>query len=249
MPSARNWRSRRSAGVRPHRRIGAVPQHHCHHVVVDVDLRDLGCSSQRRIRDCRISASRRDEGESGASRAPEARASYTNRMSTVELTIDADERSCRASDASSDADFVLAHLSDLHLSSLEGVRARALLDKRILGYLSWRHRRRREHRTDVLDALRADLARGAPRSHRRDRRSHAHRAAAGVPASRGLARAAGTAGRHHRRSRQSRRLRPRVVAGHVRAMVGLHARRRRRANDAEGDEVRFRRCAFGGTWR
>ena len=74
-------------------------------------------------------------------------------MSAVELTIDADERSV----APSDADFVLAHLSDLHLSSLRGVRPRELLDKRILGYLSWRHRRRREHRSDVLDALRADL--------------------------------------------------------------------------------------------
>ena len=74
-------------------------------------------------------------------------------MATVELTIDTDERSV----APSDTDFVLAHLSDLHLSSLEGVRPRALLGKRILGYLSWRHRRRREHRADVLDALRADL--------------------------------------------------------------------------------------------
>jgi 3',5'-cyclic AMP phosphodiesterase CpdA len=74
-------------------------------------------------------------------------------MSTVELTIDEDERSI----APSPADFVLAHVSDLHLSSLEGVSARSLLDKRILGYLSWRHRRRREHRTDVLDALLADL--------------------------------------------------------------------------------------------
>jgi 3',5'-cyclic AMP phosphodiesterase CpdA len=74
-------------------------------------------------------------------------------MSAVELTIDADE----ASAAPSAADFVLAHLSDLHLSSLIGVRPRELLDKRILGYLSWRHRRRREHRSDVLDALRADL--------------------------------------------------------------------------------------------
>jgi 3',5'-cyclic AMP phosphodiesterase CpdA len=74
-------------------------------------------------------------------------------MSAVELTIDADERGV----ARSDADFVLAHLSDLHLSSLIGVRPRELMDKRILGYLSWRHRRRREHRSDVLDALRADL--------------------------------------------------------------------------------------------
>jgi 3',5'-cyclic AMP phosphodiesterase CpdA len=79
-------------------------------------------------------------------------------MTTVALTIDANDRTDAPSDASSDADFVLAHLSDLHLSSLDGIRARALLDKRILGYLSWRYRRRHEHRTDVLDALRADLA-------------------------------------------------------------------------------------------
>ena len=74
-------------------------------------------------------------------------------MGTVDLEIDADERH----DPSSDADFALAHLSDLHLSSLDGVSPRALLDKRILGYISWRLRRRHEHRTDVLDALRADL--------------------------------------------------------------------------------------------
>ncbi len=53
--------------------------------------------------------------------------------------------------------FTLAHVSDLHLSSLLGVRAGALLGKRALGYLSWRLRRRHEHRAEVLDALRADL--------------------------------------------------------------------------------------------
>jgi 3',5'-cyclic AMP phosphodiesterase CpdA len=74
-------------------------------------------------------------------------------MSAVELSIDADETDV----APSDGDFVLAHLSDLHLSTLRGVRPRELMDKRILGYLSWRHRRRREHRSDVLDVLRADL--------------------------------------------------------------------------------------------
>jgi 3',5'-cyclic AMP phosphodiesterase CpdA len=74
-------------------------------------------------------------------------------MGTVELQIDAGGRD----DAPADTDFVLAHLSDPHLSSLEGVSPRALLGKRILGYVSWRLRRRREHRTDVLDALRADL--------------------------------------------------------------------------------------------
>lgn len=74
-------------------------------------------------------------------------------MATVELEIDADEHLS----ASRDADFTLAHLSDLHLSSLEGVGPRALLSKRVLGYVSWRLRRRHEHRSDVLDALRADL--------------------------------------------------------------------------------------------
>ena len=74
-------------------------------------------------------------------------------MSAVELTIDANDGRVTPSDS----DFVLAHLSDLHLSSLIGVRPRELMDKRILGYLSWRHRRRREHRGDVLESLRADL--------------------------------------------------------------------------------------------
>jgi 3',5'-cyclic AMP phosphodiesterase CpdA len=74
-------------------------------------------------------------------------------MAAVELNIDADERHA----ASSDAEFTLAHLSDLHLSSLDGVRPRTLLGKRMLGYASWWFRRRHEHRTDVLDALRADL--------------------------------------------------------------------------------------------
>jgi len=74
-------------------------------------------------------------------------------MAAVELKIDADERHA----ASLDAEFTLAHLSDLHLSSLDGVKPRALLSKRMLGYISWRLRRRHEHRADVLDALRADL--------------------------------------------------------------------------------------------
>ena len=82
-------------------------------------------------------------------------------MGPVELTIDADDERVVPPDAESvvpsNDDFVLAHLSDLHLSSLRGVRPRELMDKRILGYISWRHRRRREHRSDVLDALRADL--------------------------------------------------------------------------------------------
>ena len=49
------------------------------------------------------------------------------------------------------------HLSDLHLTSLTGVSARELLSKRFLGYLSWRRRRRLEHRRERLDALVADF--------------------------------------------------------------------------------------------
>lgn len=50
-----------------------------------------------------------------------------------------------------------AQISDPHLSSLDGVRARDLLNKRALGYLSWWHRRRFEHRPEVLTALQRDL--------------------------------------------------------------------------------------------
>lgn len=50
-----------------------------------------------------------------------------------------------------------AQLSDPHLSSLEGVRPGDLLNKRALGYLSWRRKRRYEHRREVLDALQRDL--------------------------------------------------------------------------------------------
>lgn len=50
-----------------------------------------------------------------------------------------------------------AQLSDPHLSTLEGVHARQLLNKRALGYLSWRRKRRFEHRREVLAALTEDL--------------------------------------------------------------------------------------------
>lgn len=45
------------------------------------------------------------------------------------------------------------HLSDPHLTSLEQVSPRELLNKRILGYLSWRRKRRFEHRPEVLQTL------------------------------------------------------------------------------------------------
>lgn len=53
--------------------------------------------------------------------------------------------------------FTLAHLSDLHLTSLAGLRPRELLNKRLLGYGSWWLSRRHEHRPEVLAALARDL--------------------------------------------------------------------------------------------
>ncbi len=55
-----------------------------------------------------------------------------------------------------------AHLSDPHLTSLTGVKAADLLNKRILGYLTWRFSRRYEHLPKVLDALVADLRHAHP---------------------------------------------------------------------------------------
>jgi len=54
-------------------------------------------------------------------------------------------------------DWTLAHFSDPHLTSPDGVGVTDLMSKRLLGYLSWRRRRRHEHRPEVLDALIADI--------------------------------------------------------------------------------------------
>lgn len=58
--------------------------------------------------------------------------------------------------------FRFAQISDPHLTSLEGVRASDLMNKRLLGYLSWLKRRRAEHQRDLLDALVDDLGRTRP---------------------------------------------------------------------------------------
>ena len=50
-----------------------------------------------------------------------------------------------------------AHLSDPHLTSLESALPRQLLNKRLLGYISWRRKRRAEHQPTVLRALQKDL--------------------------------------------------------------------------------------------
>ena len=51
----------------------------------------------------------------------------------------------------------IAHLSDPHLTSLHHVTWRELLNKRILGYLSWRVKRRRSHSREILSRTLADL--------------------------------------------------------------------------------------------
>ena len=56
----------------------------------------------------------------------------------------------------------LAHLSDLHLGPMPRVSPRALMNQRVLGYLSWQRRRYRVHRREVLDALVEDLRRQEP---------------------------------------------------------------------------------------
>ena len=53
--------------------------------------------------------------------------------------------------------FSLAHLSDLHLTSLDNIKIPQLFNKRILGYLSWRNKRRKAHRREIVNALLEDL--------------------------------------------------------------------------------------------
>jgi len=53
--------------------------------------------------------------------------------------------------------FYLAHISDLHLTSLLHAKGNQLCNKRLLGYLSWRRKRRWVHRPDIVEALVKDL--------------------------------------------------------------------------------------------
>ena len=55
-----------------------------------------------------------------------------------------------------------AHLSDPHLTSLDNVAWRQLRGKRVLGYLSWWHKRRHVHQRGTLDAVTADALADAP---------------------------------------------------------------------------------------
>lgn len=60
-----------------------------------------------------------------------------------------------------EGEFRFAQLSDPHLTSLDGIRPGELRDKRVLGWLSWRRKRRLRHDAAVLAALVEDArARG-----------------------------------------------------------------------------------------
>jgi 3',5'-cyclic AMP phosphodiesterase CpdA len=56
----------------------------------------------------------------------------------------------------------LAHISDLHIGPLPPPGLRALAGKRITGYLSWRLKRSKVHKPEVLDVLARDLAAQQP---------------------------------------------------------------------------------------
>lgn len=58
--------------------------------------------------------------------------------------------------------FVLAHLSDPHISNMRVVRLPDLLNKRMYGYLRWKLHRGAEHRGPVLPALLEDLRQHRP---------------------------------------------------------------------------------------
>jgi 3',5'-cyclic AMP phosphodiesterase CpdA len=56
----------------------------------------------------------------------------------------------------------LAHISDLHIGPLPRPGLRALAGKRVTGFLSWRLKRSKIHRIEVLDVLAKDLAAQQP---------------------------------------------------------------------------------------
>ena len=60
------------------------------------------------------------------------------------------------------ASFVLAHLSDAHLAPLPRPRLGELVGKRVIGYINWRRKRHRIHRSDVLAGIVAHLKSQAP---------------------------------------------------------------------------------------
>lgn len=58
--------------------------------------------------------------------------------------------------------FSVGHISDLHATSVRIERASQLLNKRLLGWISWKLRRSKVHRPEVLRALIRDLRASPP---------------------------------------------------------------------------------------
>ncbi len=84
---------------------------------------------------------------------------YTYRMANVKIeklssSVEEEEERGETSESKS---FSLAHLSDPHLTSLADIKFPQLLNKRILGYLSWLRKRRFVHRREIIDSLVEDL--------------------------------------------------------------------------------------------
>jgi 3',5'-cyclic AMP phosphodiesterase CpdA len=63
---------------------------------------------------------------------------------------------------SSASSTTLAHLSDPHISCMNAITARDLLNKRLFGYLRWKLHRGARHGDSILSALHADLAKTNP---------------------------------------------------------------------------------------
>ena len=84
---------------------------------------------------------------------------YTPRMVDVKTENEpvVSEGKCKPAQSREPDSFSLAHLSDLHLTSLNAVRIPQLLNKRMLGYCSWWHKRRHIHRREIIDSLIDDL--------------------------------------------------------------------------------------------
>ena len=83
---------------------------------------------------------------------------YTHQMVNVKIEkLPSSLEEQAGTEATRSNSFFLAHLSDPHLTSLAGIRFSQLLNKRILGYLSWLRKRRFIHRREIIDSLVKDL--------------------------------------------------------------------------------------------
>ncbi|MEO1281068.1 MAG: metallophosphoesterase [Pseudomonadota bacterium] len=84
-------------------------------------------------------------------------------MQNLDNRQDRDEADSISSGASAPRGFVLAHLSDVHLSPVPNLSWRYANLKRVLGFLNWHWKRRSWHSNGAVDALLADIKNAAPR--------------------------------------------------------------------------------------